>query len=318
MVPRTFDLHRERPSPLSRFLLDSFIYVAGAVPPRSREFVAGVMAAVDRYVSIGRREGLAENLERLASWGHPQAREPKDRDALARAIFRSYHLGILEHAAACRRWRGAPALRLSGTERLYRALHAGRGVVLTSPHLGNWERTGLGLAHIGFRLHAVTGVQFHPAVAAAVRERKERAKILVSTPRDGFLPLLRTLRAGGIVLLLSDGDIYARAATVRFFGAPTPIPIGPALLARRANAPIVHGYGVREPDGRDHFHFESLDYPDHSLSLADDLTRMTEGVARAMERAIAAHPAQWCIFRPLVEAALPVVRSATARPAHVA
>ena len=292
--------------------------MAAAVPARHRDGVAGLLATIDRWLSAGRREGVAENLDRLRSWGHPLARESADRSALARAMFRSYHVGLLEYAAASRLRRAAPPLRIAGAERLYRALRAGRGAVLTLPHLGNWERIGLGLSRYGFRLHAVTGVQFHPFVASAVRERKERARMSVSTPADGFMPLLRTLRAGGIVALLADGDVYSRALPLRFFGAPTPIPTGPALLARRANAPIVHVYCVRERQGRDCLHVDSLDYPDRALSLADDVARMTEGVARAMERAIAGHVRQWCIFRPLAAPAPLDARAADARVLHVA
>jgi KDO2-lipid IV(A) lauroyltransferase len=288
---------------------------AAAVPPRWRDFVAGRMAAIDRDLSVGRREGLRENLERLAAWGHPRARREEDRDALERAMFRSYHLGLLEYAAAREARDANPPVRITGAERLYRALEAGRGAVITAPHLGSWERGGLALAKLGFRIHVVTGIQFHAAFAAAERDRKERARISVSTPDEGFVPLVRTLRAGGLVLLLADGDVFTRAMPFRFFGVPTPIPVGPALLARRTGAPIVHGYTVRDGGG-DRVVFESVDHPDRSLGLDADLRRLTEGVAGAMECAIAGHVPQWCIFRPLGGSATRIAPPAPATAVH--
>jgi KDO2-lipid IV(A) lauroyltransferase len=289
---------------------------ASAVPIRWRASAAAGLAAIDRAVSVARREGLRENLDRLAAWGHPLAGGAADRARLERAIFRSYHRGFLDYAAAGEA-RGPGALRIAGAERLYRALAAGRGAVVTAPHLGSWERAGLALARRGFRLHVVTGVQFHAAVTAAERHRKERARISVSTPEEGFLPLLRTLRAGGIVVLLADGDVRTRSVPIRFFGAPTPMPLGPANLARRAGAPIVHAYTIRDGDG-DLVVFESVDAPDPRRAHAEDLARLTEGMARAMERAIAAHPAEWCIFRPLAAPASPEAHAAHAGPVHAA
>ena len=102
------------------------------------------------------------------------------------------------------------------------------------------------------------------------------------------------------MILLADGDVYTRGETHRFFGAPAEFPIGPALLARRAAVPIVHAYTVRESGGGDRIVFESTDRPDFSRRVGEDVSRMTEGVVRALERAVAAHVTQWSIFRPLV------------------
>jgi lauroyl/myristoyl acyltransferase len=93
------------------------------------------------------------------------------------------------------------------------------------------------------------------------------------------------------------------------------MPLGPAILARRAGAPIVHAYTIRDGDG-DLVVFESVDAPDPRRAHAEDLARLTEGMARAMERAIAAHPAEWCIFRPLAAPASPEARAAHADPVH--
>jgi lauroyl/myristoyl acyltransferase len=314
-----------RPSAASLLLLEALSRIAVALGPAGRCAAAGALAAIDRSVSAGRRDGLRANLERLGAWGHPLARTPGDRARTARAIFRAYHLGVIEHAAARGAGGGADAIEdvaFSGAERLYRALSEGRGAVVTAPHLGSWERAGIAIARLGFRVHVVTGVQYHAAVAAAVRERKERERLAVSTPEDGFLPLLATLRRGGLVVLLADGDVHRRSRSVRLFGAPCSIPVGPALLARRAGAPIVHAHAARDDrdHARDRISFDSSDRPDRALSVAADVARMTEGVARALERAIAAHLTEWCIFRPLFDdpASLPQGAARGVRARHAA
>ena len=273
------------------------------IPDPALSVLASITAALDHAVSPSRREGLRHNLEAIGAWGHPLLATPASRRAVERAVFRSYHLGFLGYLAHRRASRpGAREPRYVGAERLYRALAAGRGAVVTAPHLGSWELAVLSLARLGFDVHVVTGIQYHESVTGAARAAKESARIAVSTPEDGFLPLLATLKRGGLVVLLADGDVYARGIAVRLFGAPARLPAGPALLARRANAPIVHAFTARDGGGAPRIVFESSDRPDRALAVADDVARLTDGVARALERAVAANVSQWCIFRPLVAA----------------
>lgn len=301
-------IEQSPPSPpptLSVLILEFAFRLAARLPEAAIEAIASLLAAVDGTFSASRREGLRHNLATIGAWGHPLlASEPLRRSA-ERAVFRAYHRGCLDYLAQRRGGRGGgrgplAEPRFTGAERLYRALAAGNGAVVTVPHLGNWELAGLTMARLGFRVHVVTGVQFHASVSRAVRSAKEADRIAVSTPEDGFLPLLRTLRGGGLVVLLADGDVFARGGSVRFFGALAEFPLGPALLARRAAVPIVHAYAVRESDGGQRIVFESVDRPDRSRPVAEDVMRLTEGMVRALERAIAANVTQWCIFRPLV------------------
>ncbi len=147
----------------------------------------------------------------------------------------------------------------------------------------------------------MTGVQFHARLTGLARLLKERERILVTTPREGFGPLLRTLRRSGIVVLLTDGDVFVRSLTAEFFGRPVPFPVGPALLARRSGAALLHAHAERGPGGRHVVAFDGVEWPEPELPLKQDLLRLTRRVARAQEETIAAHLDEWCIFRPLFE-----------------
>jgi KDO2-lipid IV(A) lauroyltransferase len=300
-VPPTIDRSNSppRPATLSVTILEFAFQAAARAPEWLLDAAASFLATVDRLFSASRREGLRHNLAAIAAWGHPLLSSESMRRDAERAIFRSYHRGCLAYLAH-RRGAASNLPRFAGAERLYRVLATGSGAVVTAPHLGHWELAGLAMARLGFRVHVVTGVQFHATVARAVRAAKEAERMAVSTPEDGFLPLLRTLRNGGLVVLLADGDVFAGGETVRFFGVPAEFPVGPALLSRRADVPIVHAYAVRERDGAERIVFESVDRPDRCRPIAEDVARLTEGVVRSLERAIAANVTQWCIFRPFV------------------
>jgi KDO2-lipid IV(A) lauroyltransferase len=295
----------DAPSPapiLPAIGLDVAFRLAARTPDPIRSAAGALAALVDFLTSPARRSGLRRNLEAIGAWGHPLlASEPARRRA-ERAIFRSYHEGVLDYLAHDRfRDAAVERVRFLGAERLYRAIAPGRGAVVTAPHLGSWELAGICLARRGFPLHVVTGIQYHALLSPAVLAAKREERIDVSTPAEGFLPLLRTLRSGGLVILLADGDVFRRGVEVRFFGKHVRFPAGPALLARRAGAPLVHAYAIREANGAHRVVFESTDYPERGTPVDADVRRLTQGVANAVERAVAAFPTQWCIFRNLFD-----------------
>lgn len=270
-----------------------------AIPESTRDILARTAARLEYGFSRTRRGAVMSNLVCMAEAGHPALLGPREREGIARSIFESYHRFLMEYFA--QKTLDARALderfRFRGMELLYRALGEGRGAVISAPHLGNWELAGLALARLGFLVHVVTGIQFGDRLTRTVRAIKERQRILVSTPRDGFTPLLRTLRHGGVVVLLTDGDVFGRSLTADFFGRPIPIPAGPALLTRRARAPLLHAHAERDRSGRHVISFDGADRSDPSLRLDADLRRITRRIAEAQERVIATHVGQWCIFR---------------------
>jgi lauroyl/myristoyl acyltransferase len=283
---------------LARFLFQAALGLAPRVPPSAARLLADIIASLEYRLSPTKRAAVLANLAAIAAAGHPLLARPEDREREARRVFRSYHRSVMEFLAQ-RRLAAAwdHAFRFEGTETLYRAAASGRGAVVATSHLGNWELAGLALARLGFRVHVVTGTQWNPLLHGAVRALKEGSGIAVSTPEDGFLPLLETLRRGGLVVLLVDGDVYTRGVPASFFGRAVPFPAGPALLARRAGVPLLHAHAARGPEGH-RVVFDGADAPDRALPLDADLARLTSRVAAAQERNIAAHVGEWCIFRP--------------------
>ena len=286
---------------LSRLALRSALILAAGLSPRASRTFARVLSSIEYSWSFRRRRAVLENLETIGAAGHAALERTEDRRRIARAIFESYQRFLFEFLGQDRAFApgaGSP-VRFAGAEALYGAMVAGRGAVLVAPHIGNWEWGALALARLGFRVHAVTGVQLSAALSPAVRALKESQGIAVHTPWDGFKPLVTALRRGGVVLLLTDGDVHARSILVPFFGRSVPYPIGPALLARRSGAPIVHAHARRSTAGSIVVSIDGVDAADRALPLDRDVSRLTRRIAAVQEETIALHVAQWCIFRPL-------------------
>lgn len=295
------EVSSREPPVLSRLALRSVLILAAGLPPSASRAFARVLSSIEYVWCSRRRRAVLENLAMIGAAGHAALERTEDRRRIARAIFENYQRFLLEFLGQTRAFApgaGSP-VRFACAETLYGAVAAGRGAVFVAPHVGNWEWGALALARLGFRVHAVTGVQLSPTLAPAVRALKERQGIEVHTPLDGFRPLVAALRRGGVVLLLTDGDVHARSIHVPFFGRTVPYPIGPALLARRSGAPIVHAHARRTAAGTIVVSIDGVDAADRSLPLDRDVTRLTRRIAAVQEETIARHVAQWCIFRPL-------------------
>jgi len=282
-------------------LIEAAFTLAPALPRRAADSLARATASVEFALGSKRRRAVESNLDWIAGSGKLTPDRSRALGRTARSIFESYHRFVLEYLA--QRSLDARTLddrfRFQGMEILYQALARGRGALVSAPHVGNWELAGIALARLGFRVHVVTGVQFHGRLTGSARLLKERERILVSTPREGFRPLLRTLERSGIVVLLTDGDVFVRSLDTEFFGRRVPFPVGPALLARRSGAVLLHAHAERSKTGGHVVVFDGSTLPQPELPLKQDLRRITKGMAEAQERTIAAHLDQWCIFRPL-------------------
>jgi KDO2-lipid IV(A) lauroyltransferase len=240
----------------------------------------------------GRRHAALANLAVIL----PRASR-RDRARIARRMMRSYNRMMYEffRLPHLSREELLASVEVDGREHLERAIARGRGVVITSTHIGNWELAGVMIAQLGYPLHAVAGVQLSRWLSGAVRDAKSELSITTISPEDGFRKILRALDHNDPVALMVDGDLYQHGHTVEWFGRPTPFPAGPGVLAQRTGALIIAGYCSRTADGR----FRVVMEPPIDPAAFATTAELHQAVAAAAERHIRAHLDQWCIFRRL-------------------
>jgi phosphatidylinositol dimannoside acyltransferase len=225
----------------------------------------------------------------------------RERLAIVRNMMRSYNRMMFEFFRLPHLTRDEllHAIEVVGREHLEQAVARGRGVVITSTHVGNWELAAVVLAHWGYRLHAVAGVQLSRWLTPAVRETKAELALDTVAPEDGYRKLLRALEHNDLVALMVDGDIFAQGTRVDLFGRELEFPAGPGVLAQRTGALIICGYCERVALGR----FRIVLEPALDPATFADTTALVTAVASTSERHIREHLDQWCIFRPLWEPA---------------
>lgn len=179
-----------------------------------------------------------------------------------------------------------------GLEALRAALAAGKGAVLATGHLGNWEIGGAALAVRGIPLDAVAQPQENPLFDAALERMRSGLGMQVIDRRRATPLALRSLRRGRVVAFVADQDARGHGVFVPFFGRPASTHRGPALLALRTGAPVFVGTALRLPGGRYRIELDRVD-----PALADDpeeaIRRITAAFTARLEKAARRAPEQY-------------------------
>ena len=281
---------------MSRLVYGWLTALISGTPAWLGYLLADLLTEVHFRCFPSRRHGALANLATIL----PRAGR-RDRMRVARRMMRSYNRMMFEffRLPHLSREELLSSVEVVGREHLEQAIARGRGVILASSHLGNWELAAVMIAQWGYTLHAVAGVQLNRWLSSAVRETKSELAIQTISPEDGFRKLLRALEHNDPVALVVDGDIYNHGVEVEFFGRRCDFPAGPGVLAQRTGALVICGYCERLSPGRFRIVMEKPLDPAAFATTAE----LNQAIASAVERHIRAHLDQWCIFRPMWEPA---------------
>jgi KDO2-lipid IV(A) lauroyltransferase len=249
---------------------------------------------------LGRFAGSVLRIRR-ADVDHHLAMAFPDRDAAWRAgVARASYAHLGREAVSTFRLADldAEAVRVrttvDGLEELESALAEGKGAVIVTGHLGNWEVAGACLSARGIPLDVVAkgmaNRRFGEDLAATRARLGMRVVDMAVAPRE----VLRSLRAGRAVALVADQNARDQAVFVPFFGVPAATFRGPALFALRAGAPIFVGTCVRVAGRKPAYRgwAKRIDFTP-SGDLEADMLRLTEAHTAALEEAVRQAPEQY-------------------------
>jgi KDO2-lipid IV(A) lauroyltransferase len=100
-----------------------------------------------------------------------------------------------------------------------------------------------------------------------------------------------------LVGLIADRDLSGRGVEVEMFARARTMPPGPALLSLRSGAPLLPGEARQTHGGWAIRLGEPLSVSP-SGDERSDVARLTQVLAAAFERTIAADPTDWHMFQP--------------------
>ncbi len=259
----------------------------------------------------GRAEQARRNLRRVAAWlarercgplrARAAATDDRALERLVRGAFRHHARYYLEMA----RIRAMDAgylgrrLRFETPETVEEAVASRRPMIVVGMHFGAIEIPALYLASRVGQVTAPMETLADPALQGYLARTRAAVGIRLVGLRETRPALQEALGRGEPVGFVADRDITGGGLSVPLFGAPTRLPIGPALLAIDYDAPLYFAAVRRTGRGRYVARVERIPVPAGGTHR-QRVTGFLVAEAAAMERAIADAPEQWwAAFSPI-------------------
>ena len=174
-----------------------------------------------------------------------------------------------------------------GHDAFLRARARGRPVILVSGHFGNYDVARARLIADGHEMGALyrrmSNVYFN---AHYVRSISEIGTPMFEQGRRGMMQLVRHLRGGGVLAILTDLNALD-GVPLNFFGKPARSSLVTAQLALKYDAALIPTYAIREADG---LSFRIVMQDEIAHSTAEE---MTQAVNDGLEHLVRDHMEQW-------------------------
>ena len=172
------------------------------------------------------------------------------------------------------------------------AIAAKTGVIVTLPHAGNWDHAGAYFCAKG--IHLVTVAEHLKPEKLFLRFLSYRQAMGMEVlPLDGRVlgTLAQRLRQGALVALVADRDLSRSGIDVNFFGGPSRMPAGPALLALKTSAPLITAF-VSYTESGIHIDFNEVAVPTTGGD-EEKVVEIVQRMANQFEAGISVHPQDW-------------------------
>ncbi|MHA2610246.1 MAG: lysophospholipid acyltransferase family protein [bacterium JZ-2024 1] len=173
--------------------------------------------------------------------------------------------------------------------------YRGKGTIFFSGHIGNWELLGAWLVSRNLPLVVVEKPQRSAWVRKVLEALRKKSELeWISKDEVDFRELVRALKNGKSVGLISDQNAGKRGVPVEFFGRKTSTFVGVAHLQKVTGNPVVPIFALREKPGK--LRVEILP----PLNFQWEKNRKEEALEEnlrqhnaTLEMVIRKHPEQW-------------------------
>ncbi|UCD16945.1 MAG: lysophospholipid acyltransferase family protein [Candidatus Zixiibacteriota bacterium] len=261
------------------------------LPGRIADMVAFVLGRLSYAVLTSRRRVARENLRRAFK----DEKSPGEIEQLIKAIFLHTSRTIVEFARqpVFTHEKILKMFTSDGREYLDQVLAGGKGAMLISGHLGNWELIGGWIAALGYPLDFLVGHQHNELVNDLLISFRRSLGVGIIPVGVAARGVIKSLRSNRFVAVVSDQHAPSGGVVVHFFGRPAATPKGPAAFAVKVGCPIVFGACIRKGYNRHHAIAYPPIYPPQTGDTEKDIVIMSQAYSSLLEACIREYPDQW-------------------------
>ena len=178
------------------------------------------------------------------------------------------------------------------------AVDKGRGVLILTGHLGNWELMSAAIA-LRFAPNSaviVRPIDF-PAMDRIIGNLRSRFGTEIYPKKHAMRRLMRAMKEKKVVGILLDQNVdWYEGVFVDFFGKPACTNKGLALVANWTGATVLPAFSVRQPDGRIRVIFEKEVQLIRTGDKTKDIEENTALFTSIIESYVRRYPDQWFWF----------------------
>jgi KDO2-lipid IV(A) lauroyltransferase len=256
--------------------------------------IGGALGSLIYHIDRKHRQIALSNL--YTAFGSRFSDEKQKR--IARASFR--HFGrVFADIIKVRYMKQDKLLKsisIEGSEHLEKAMLKGKGVLIFSAHLGNWEMATAPVSEIG-KVNVIARPLDNRLLEKELLQIRKKLGANVIYKQQAARPILRALTDNEMVAILIDQNVVRNQAVfVDFFGKPAATTPSLAAFFLKTNAPLVPVFCCPVQSGR--YHLKIL--PPLKLIVTGDeekdMLKITQLCTKIIQNQIQENPKVWLWF----------------------
>jgi len=275
------------------FALRAIAFLFRFLPWRLGVKIGGVLGRISFYILRRERRRSYESLRIAFGSTTPE----KKLTEIARNNFSNLGKGLIEvlNLQFLNQGQLDSLVSIEGEEYLKAAGAAGKGTILITGHIGNWELMAAVLSMRGYRLNVIAAPLYDPRVDEWIIDLRRRFKVetISRGSPSSSKKILGVLRKKEVLGLLIDQDTRVEGVFVNFFNKKAYTPSGAAQLALRSGAATMMCFVTRLPGDR---HRITIEKPIDLFKSEDrerDIEVNTAVFTERIEEYVKQYPDQW-------------------------
>ncbi|MFO7897046.1 MAG: lysophospholipid acyltransferase family protein [Candidatus Cloacimonadales bacterium] len=275
--------HKSR---IEYFFFQAFLKIFGLFPYR----------LVEKFlIHLFRFGGMRLKIRYQVAYKNLQKVFPDKSKAQLQQIMREMYAEIGRTAAETYFGDTAELLQnceIDGYQHLAAALSGGKGAILATLHMGNWELAGIKFAQDN-KVSVIYKNQRNKYFNQYTNRLRKKQNIVLIEKKKALRAILKLLKENYIVAILMDQNAGKNGILTNFLGHPASTFVGTAKIAAKQNCPIVPAVALRDKNGRNRIIIEAAISTENVGSSDREIKQLTEAVSERLEKYIIAHPSQW-------------------------
>ncbi|MBI5415226.1 MAG: lysophospholipid acyltransferase family protein, partial [Candidatus Omnitrophica bacterium] len=272
-------------------------FVANRLPLDLLYKLAAILADIQYVFSFRDRRAVRKNLRTIL----PQA---ENIEAMTREVFHNFGKYLSEFFRMEKMVDKdfiAGRVKIEHAGRIQQVLNQGKGGIIITAHIGNWEMGAVVLSLLGYPLMAVALPHKERPVNDLFNHERQVKGITVIPTSGAIRKCMEHLKSNKLIAIVADRDFTVKGGELMdFLGARAMIPRGSAIFSLKTGAPLLPTFLIREKDNSFRFFILEPITPtveEENLPEQEAIRSVMRRYLAVIEDQVRRYPTQWLMFR---------------------